>query len=46
MLAKTLTFAAAAAVLLAQVAAPGIAHAKRGHGKDVIETHFETAGPG
>jgi len=45
MSAKTYTLAAAAAVLLAQVVAPGVAEARRGHGKNVIEKHFETAGP-
>ena len=45
MSAKTYTLAAAAALLLAQVVAPGVAEARRGHGKNVIEKHFETAGP-
>jgi len=42
---KTFTWVAAAAVLLAQVAVPGVAEAKRGHGTRVIEKHFETPGP-
>ncbi|MCL4765386.1 MAG: hypothetical protein KJZ80_04045 [Hyphomicrobiaceae bacterium] len=45
MTAKPITIAAAAAVLIAQIAAPGIAHAKKGHGRPLIEKHYEFAGP-
>ena len=45
MTAKTLIIAATAAAFVAQIAAPDVAHARKGRGKEVFEKHFITDGP-